>query len=95
MHPSITYELEGQVENVVYSHDTSGDAYYCHIAVNDDSSSRHLYYHEVQREQMCKFAEKCKDLKIPVKVSAETSLIGPNPILTIGYGNTSAKWWIM
>lgn len=95
VHPSISYEMGGQVESVVYSQDTSKDACYCHIAINDLSSSRHLFYHEIHRQQMCKFAEKCKDLKIPVKVTAEAALIGPNPILTIEYGNTSAKWWII
>lgn len=84
--------MVGQIESIAYS-DRSSSSCHCHIAINDVSSSRSLYFHEVKREDMCRFAERCKEKGIAVKVTGDAAVVGANKISTIEHGNSSAKWW--
>lgn len=85
--------MQGQIESIAYSDRTGSSSCYCYVAINDSSSGRTLYYHEVKREQMCRFAERCKELKIPVKIVADAVALGANKIETIEHGGTDARWW--
>lgn len=87
--------MVGQIESMAYSDRTSSSSCYCYIAINDASSSRSLYYHEVRREHICRFAERCKELNVPVKVIADAAALGANKISTIEHGNSNAKWWTL
>lgn len=42
---------------------------------------------------MCRFAERCKEKGIAVKVTGDAAVVGANKISTIEHGNSSAKWW--
>lgn len=85
--------MVGNVESIAY-HDNSSP-WFCYVAINDASSGRNLYFHEVKREHMCRFAERCKELNIPVKITADAAALGANKINTIEHGNTGAKWWVV
>lgn len=89
---SFGYTLVGKIESIAYS-DRSSSSSNCHIAINDASSSRNLYFHEVKREEMCRFAERCREKDLIVKVTGDAATFGANKITTIEHGNSSAKWW--
>lgn len=88
---SVGYTMVGQVESIAYSDTIS--ASYCFVAINDPSSRRNLYYHEVKREPMCIFSERCKELGITVKVIADTVPLASNNSNTIEHEHSNAKWW--
>lgn len=82
--------MYGKIESIAYSDRSSP---YCYIAINDNSSSRGNYFHEVKREQMCRFAERCIEKGFTVKVIGDASVLGANKISTIEHGSTATKWW--
>lgn len=81
--------MHGKIESVAYSDRSSP---FCYVAINDNSSSRTMYFHEVKREQMCRFAERCKELNLTVKVIGDAVTLGANKITTIEH-DSMGKWW--
>lgn len=86
---SYGYTMTGKIESIAYSDRASP---FCYIAINDNSSSRGSFFHEVKREHMCRFAERCYEKGFSVKAHGDAEVLGANKITTIEHGN-SAKWW--
>lgn len=81
--------MTGKIESIAY---TDRSSPFCYIAINDNSSSRGGYFHEVKREHMCRFAERCAEKGFTVKVFGDAAMVGANKITTIEHGS-NAKWW--
>lgn len=80
----------GKIESIAYTDRSSPS---CYIAINDNSTSRGFYFHEVKREQMCRFAERCIEKGYSVKVIGDSEVLGANKITTIEHGSPATKWW--
>lgn len=86
------YKMSGKIESIAYTNSMSGSPK-CYIAINDNSSSRGFYFHEVRKEQMCLFAERCFELGYTVKVIGDAEMLGANKITTIEHDSSATKWW--
>lgn len=86
--------MSGKIASIAYSDRSSP---YCYIAIHDNSSTRGFYFHEVKREQMCRFAERCVEKGFSVNVIADAAVIGSNKITTIEHGSQHqpTKWWTL
>ncbi|KAJ6640826.1 GDP-mannose 4,6 dehydratase [Pseudolycoriella hygida] len=83
------YVMTGQVESVSYALSTY---YPCYVAINDETSPGHLYFHAAQLTAMCEFAQDCRNRGIAVKMGVQKAWVGANNILTIEYAYTQANF---
>lgn len=84
------YIIIGQVESVIY---TRNNYWVCYVAMsNGDANGRHRYeWHASNSFALCEFAERCRFLEVPVKLSAiEES--GNNIAEALEFANTRARW---
>lgn len=82
--------MTGKIESIAY---TDASHVKCYIAINDNSSMRGFYFHEVKSEEMCHFAQKCYKYGYAVKVFADSEMLGANKIKTIEHESSKTKWW--
>lgn len=86
------YKMTGKIAAIAYTDRTST---FCYVAINDNSSARGNYFHEVKREQMCWFAESCFAGGHSVIAYGDASVLGANKISTIEIESPQTKWWTM
>lgn len=82
--------MTGKIESIAY---TDRASVICYIAIQDNSSSRGFYFHEIRRQSMCHFAERCFENGYFVTVTGDAEMVGANKITSIEYAS-SAKWWL-
>lgn len=85
--------MSGKIESIAYTDGAMRSTVICYIAINDNSSTRGFYFHEIKREHMCRFAERCYEKGFEVNVIGDASVLGANKISTIEHRSSASKWW--
>lgn len=84
------YIITGPVESVIY---TRNNYWVCYVSMsNGDANGDHQYeWHSSNSNALCEFAERCRLLEIPVKMSGIKD-DGSNIVEALEYANTKSHW---
>lgn len=88
------YTITGRVESIAFG---SWIEFPCYISMaaetdNQPAANRIYYFHKVKSVEMCKFAERTRASREPVKIYASVQS-DVNSVDSIEYAYTAARWW--
>lgn len=84
------YKITGHVENVLFN---TSPSYPCYVAVESINESQYnFYYHAANNIEMCKFAERCMDMKHLVTMYAYIETGANSGISGIEYAGRKSKF---